>query len=365
VKEQKTICPVIETDIATVSFDQIKPVLQFLESNDALPETSLVFPIGTVTNDGRLDLCKQNLGADGASMIVGALKQNQSVKHLLLGTNGIGNEGAKVLSEAISQNHTLETLYLGCNYIESEGAIAICEALEDNKDIKSVWFKRNPIGKDSVPALINLLKKNKNIRTLDLVNTGLADGFCDLFDYFKENTRIERLYLSGNYLTPPQYMAHLAAVLAHNKTLKALFVSVNNFGDEGAALLAKGLAQNTTLEELSVASCGLKEAGIVCLLEALASNKNLKHLDFGYASSTRVLQSKGNEISDVSAQRLLEFIENSPQLASLNLSKTRIPNTYKDIFASFTHINIRIDGFKNSKTVEPHPDSKAIKSVYR
>jgi Ran GTPase-activating protein (RanGAP) involved in mRNA processing and transport len=363
-KEQKTICPVIETEIASVSFEKIEPVLHFLESNNALPETSFVFPIGTVTNDGRLDLCKQNLGADGARMIVGALKQNQSVKHLLLGTNKIGNQGAIDLSEAIAHNNTLETLYLGCNYIESEGAIALCEALEQNTDIKSVWFKRNPIGKDSVPALINLLKKNKNIRTLDLVNTGLEDGFCDLFDYFKENTCIERLYLSGNYLTP-QYIAHLADVLEHNKTLKALFVSVNNFGDEGASHLAKGLAKNTTLEELSVASCGLKEVGIISLLDALVCNKNFKHLDLGYASSTRVLQSKGNEISDLAAQRLLKFIENAPQLASVNLAKTRIPNTYKHIFANFTHINIRIDGFKNPKTIEPHPDSKAIKSVYR
>jgi Ran GTPase-activating protein (RanGAP) involved in mRNA processing and transport len=364
-KEQKTICPVIETDMTSVLFEKIEPVLQFLESNDALPETSLVFPIGTVTNDGRLDLCKQNLGADGARMIVGALKQNQSVKHLLLGTNKIGNQGAIDLSEAIAHNSSLETLYLGCNYIESEGAIALCEALEHNTDIKSVWFKRNPIGKDSVPALINLLKKNSHIRTLDLVNTCLEDGFCDLFDYFKENQSVERLYLSGNYLIPPQYMAHLAGVLTHNKTLKALFVSVNNFGDEGATLLAKGLAQNTTLEELSVASCGLQEAGIICLLDALAQNKNLKHLDLGYASSTRVLQSKGNTLSDVAAQKLLEFIEASPQLMSINLIKTNLSDTYKGLFSKITDRRISIDGLNNKKTIARHPDSQAIKSVYR
>lgn len=363
-KEQKTICPVIEIVPPSVSFEKIEPVIQFLHSNDALPEVSLVFPVGTVTHDGRLDLCKQNLGVDGARMIVGALKQNQSVKHLLLGTNKIGNEGAKILSEAIEHNNTLETLYLGCNHIESEGAIALCQALEENTDIKSVWFKRNPIGKDSVPALINLLKKNKNIRTLDLVNTCLEDGFCDLFDYLKENDSIERLYLSGNYLTP-QYIGHLSATLAENKSLKALFLSVNNFGDEGATLLAKGLAHNTTLEELSVASCGLQKMGIIQLLEGLSNNKNLKYLDLGYASSTRVLQSKGNEISDKAAEKLLIFIEASPQLVYINLVKTKLSETYKRLFSNILNKNIVIDGQNNKITRQPHPDSQAIKSVYR
>lgn len=364
-KEQKTICPIIETVSPSVSFEKIEPVIQFLESNDVLPETSLVFPVGTVTHDGRLDLCKQNLGVDGAKMIVGALKQNQSVKHLLLGTNKIGNEGAKILSEAIEHNNTLETLYLGCNYIESEGAIALCQALENNTDIKSVWFKRNPIGKDSVPALINLLKKNKNIRTLDLVNTCLEDGFCDLFDYLKENGSIERLYLSGNYLTP-QYIRHLSAALERNKTIKALFLSVNNFGDEGADFLAKSLAQNTVLEELSVASCGLQEAGIISLLDALENNKNLKHLDLGYASSTRVLKSKGNEISDKATQKLLKFIEESPQLEYLNLVKTNLSGSNKSLFSNYPNKKIVIDGQNNdNKKIKIHPDSQAIKSVYR
>jgi Ran GTPase-activating protein (RanGAP) involved in mRNA processing and transport len=362
--DNKIICPVINSDISPILLENIEPIIQYLKSNQNLPDFPLIFPIGTVTDDGRLDLCKQNLGVDGAAIIVNALKNNPSVKHLLLGTNKIGNEGAKALTDVIQQNTALETLYLGCNNIESEGAIAICAALEENKDIKSLWFKRNPIGKESVPALIQLLKKNKNIRTLDLVNTCLEDGFYDLFDYLKENNSIERLYLSGNYLTP-EHCAALAKTLIHNTSINALFLSVNDFGDAGVKELAQGLAQNNTLEELSLASCGINELGILELIKGLSNNKNLINLDLGFSPSTRVLKSKANQISDKAAAELVEFIELSPNLAFINLVKTNISAAFKIQFAELKNKTIFMDGFTNKNTFILHPDAKAIKSMYR
>jgi Ran GTPase-activating protein (RanGAP) involved in mRNA processing and transport len=361
---QKTICPVTDVNFLPVLSENIAPICDYLQHNDPLPILPLIFPIGTVTNDGRLDLCKQNLGIEGAKLIVNALKDNTCVKHLLLGTNKIGNEGAKMLSQVIQQNHALETLYLGCNHIEAEGAIAICEALEANTDIKSVWFKRNPIGKKSVPALIQLLKKNKNIATLDLVNTCLEDGFLDLFDYFMENTTVERLYLSGNYLTI-NHLKKLGNMLAHNTALKALFVSVNAFGDEGAKYLAHGLAKNAILEELSVASCGIRADGMVALVEGLSKYKNLTYLDAGYASSTRALHSQANEIDDLAAEKLLQLVEKSPKLTHVSLAKTNISAAYKAQFANLKEKNIVMDGFTHKNAFPAHPHSKAIKSVYR
>lgn len=363
-EEQKTICPVLEQNIQPIAQEYISPVIDFLLSESPLPESSQVFPIGTITHDGRLDLCKQNLGVDGAAMIVDALKRNKTVKHLLLGTNAIGDEGAKILSDAIQYNTSLETLYLGCNKIQADGAIALCKALEENKDIKSVWFKRNPIGRESVPALVQLLKKNSYIRTLDLVNTCLEDGFFDLFEYFKENESLERLYLSGNYLNST-HLESFADVLKSNNTLKALFISVNNFADEGAIHLAEGLKDNNGLEELSIASCGIQEKGMLHLIKALENHKSIKYLDLGYAPSTRILQSQSNEISDLVAEKLLELLEKLPNLIYLNLTKTNLSAQYKPKFLEYQGKTIIIEGAPNKNTFNSHPDAQSIKSVYR
>jgi Ran GTPase-activating protein (RanGAP) involved in mRNA processing and transport len=363
-KEEITICPITETNTEHLPNEQITPIMEYLQTQNVLPENQIVFPIGTLTNDGRLDLCKQSLGVQGAMQISDALKENAFVKHLLLGTNGLGNEGAKNLAQVIEKNESLETLYLGCNRIEAEGAISLCKALEENKNIKSVWFKRNPIGKESVPALINLLKKNVKIRTLDLVNTCLAEGFLPFFEYLAENASLERIYLSGNYLKVNQ-IETLSKALAQNTTLKALFLSVNDFENDGAKFLAEGLAQNTTLTELSLASCGISEEGFLALIKAFSRNPNLAYVDFGYASSTRVLQAKANDISNHSAEKLFEWAKNAANLKYLNLSKTNLSEKYKTLFANLQGKCVVMEGVSYQNNYLPHPDSQAIKSVYR
>jgi Ran GTPase-activating protein (RanGAP) involved in mRNA processing and transport len=362
------VCPVIGVEPAVYVGEAVTPVVEYLLREQGLPAQELTFPVGTITTDGRLDLCKQNLGPEGAAQIVDAIKKNSWVKHLLLGTNNIGDAGAQVLSEAVAHNARLETLYVGCNNIHEAGTVALCHALEQNSHIRSVWFKRNPIGKASVPALIRLLTRNSNIRTLDLVNTCLEEGFLELFDYLAANNTLERLYLSGNYLTP-RYMEAAATMLKKNKSLRGLFVSVNLFGDEGARHLADGLAANTTLEELSVASCGIGEAGTLHLVDGLWQHPALRSLDMGYAPSTQVLKAAPNSINAVAAEKLWQWLQVVPRLEVLNLVKTGMPQQYKERFAALgvagKPISVIMDGMNVTSRFPLHPDSAAIKSVYR
>jgi Ran GTPase-activating protein (RanGAP) involved in mRNA processing and transport len=310
--------------VSTFPFERetLEPVLQYLTDNK--PATDQVFPVGTITADGRLDMCKQQLGVEGIQLVGAALAHNTVIKHLLLGTNAFGNQGAAAVGALVAQNKTIETLYLGCNYIEHNGCKVICEALEENQSIKSLWFKRNPIGPhESMQALVQLLSKNSNIRTLDLVNTCAGEDFRTLLTYLEQNTTIERLYLSGNYLTSDM-MKPVGEMLDKNKHLQSIFLSVNNIGDEGMMNLADGLANNTSIQEIGLASCGIEEEGAQLLFEILAANTQIKTVDMGYAPSTKALGAKANYLSEDTTAKL-----------------------------------------KNYKNLKSHPDSKAIKSVYR
>ncbi|MBC9928875.1 ribonuclease inhibitor [Chitinophaga qingshengii] len=319
------VCPVDHVK-ETFPFQrsELDPVLQYLQDNQPLPVTNLVFPVGTVTTDGRLDMCKQQLGIEGVQLVTAALQQNTQIKHILMGTNAFGNPGAQAIADLVAVNNTIETVYLGCNYIEQAGAQAICEALSDNQSVKSMWFKRNPIGGDSMHHIVQLLQQNPHLRTLDLVNTCAGEGFLTLLEYLKNNTTIERLYLSGNYLTADM-MLPVSDMLAANKHLKALFLSVNNIGDKGVANLMPGLKQNTTLEQLSLSSCGIEAEGMQLLHSLLSTRPYLKWVDLGYAPSTKALGAKGN----------------IPQHLSAMKDFPSVPENFA------------------------HPDSKAIKSVYR
>ena len=362
------LCPVDHVK-ADFPFPQqnLQPVIDFLNSNAPLPATNTTFPVGTITADGRLDMCKQQLGIRGLELVAKPLRNNQVVKHLLLGTNAFGNTGAAAVAELVAANNSIETVYLGCNYIEQEGCKAICEAVEVSPNVKSIWFKRNPIGVESMPAIIKMLSGNKQLRTLDLVNTCAGDGFHILPEYMEKNDSVERLYLSGNYLTA-NTMKYVSKMVACNKHLKSLYLSVNNIGDKGVAELIPGLAVNSTLEELSLASCGITGNGMELLFTTLQANSNLKSLDLGYAPSTKVLGAKANELSASSAALLVEFIARKPNLINLNLGKMNLPKVERNkLIEEMSNRNgsLEMTMYQSERTYPAHADSKAIKSVYR
>jgi Ran GTPase-activating protein (RanGAP) involved in mRNA processing and transport len=365
----KIACPVDHVKITFPFPEQdLQPVIENIANNNSLPAADASFPVGTITADGRLDMCKQQLGVFGIKQVAAALQNNVVVKHILLGTNAFGNQGAKAVAELVTNNNTIETVYLGCNYIEQEGCKAICEALEENQSVKSIWFKRNPIGPESIPAIIKLLSKNKQIRTLDLVNTGVGQGVHALLEYLQENDTIERLYLSGNELTAAT-MKYVSAMLEKNNRIRSLYLSVNDIGDEGVAELIPGLTNNTSLEELSLSSCGIGDKGMELLFTVLKAKDNIKSLDLGYAPSTRVLGAKANQLSPATADLLIAYIMEQKNVSNLNLGKIQLSEAQKNILKEeFERRNpgsLEMSGYQSKNKFPAHPDSKAIKSVYR
>lgn len=367
-QSSQILCPIdhVKADFPFPQQD-LQPVVDVIKTNKPLPLTNIPYPVGTITADGRLDMCKQQLGVAGIEQVTAALKDNSVIRHVLLGTNAFGNPGATTIADLIAQNSAIETVYLGCNYIEQAGCTAICEALAANTSVRSVWFKRNPVGAESIQAIIKMLSVNKQLRTIDLVNTCAGDGFHSLLKYLEGNETLEQLYLSGNYLTT-ETMRYASNMLARNKHLKSLYLSVNNIGDEGISALIPGLAANNSLEELSLASCGISGRGMELLFTDLKTNINIKSLDIGYAPSTQVLGAKANELSPVAAGLLIEYIVEHPNLIHLNLGKTDLPEAQRNMLIEEMEKrnggSLEMKGYQSKRTYV-HEDSKVIKSVYR
>src|SRR5262249_55314448 len=83
-------CPITEVvDIAPDTLAALTPLLEHLQSNQVGSEPT-TFPRGTVLADGRLDLCKQQLGPTGCRLVTETLAANATNISLLLGTNAIG-----------------------------------------------------------------------------------------------------------------------------------------------------------------------------------------------------------------------------------------------------------------------------------
>ncbi|MFZ6873798.1 hypothetical protein ACO0LF_17200 [Undibacterium sp. Di27W] len=327
-EEHSVKCPVHRVSIIPCDAAELDPLLRHLRADLSVNLTAQgnqQFPRGTLTVDGRLDLCKQSLGTDHCLSITKALEHNTQVRSLMLGTDAIGDAGAAAVAGLASVNPHLEVLYLGCNNIGPAGALALGNTLAASApNITGLWLKRNPLGSEGAANIAHMLRSNQQLRVLDLVNTDLrASGVQAIVDALcSDNHSLQSLYLSGNGLEVSS-AADLAHLLREAPHIKALYLSVNRLGDEGALLLAGALRDNHTLHTLELASNGISQQGASALLDA-AIYSSLQSLNLGYAPSTRVLGAQANCMGDDGAVQVAHLIGASATLRKLNVTRNSI-----------------------------------------
>ncbi|NUR44262.1 MAG: ribonuclease inhibitor [Streptomyces sp.] len=291
---------------------ELGPLLDWLRAGRPAGER-LDFPTGTALPDGRLDLCKQELGTEGASLVAQALGEGPTpVRHLLLGTDGLGDAGAEVVAGA-GASAEVETLYLGCNGITAGGACRIADQLRASPQVVTgVWLKRNPLGSGGGRAAAELVESARSLRTLDLVQTGLdATGAAVLADALlaaaDNGRRIERLFVGGNPLG--EAGAEGLGVVVADGAIDELYVSAARLGDAGALRLADALerAPYGRLTRLAVASNGIGSQAVARLVTA-ATTAGVTLLDLGRVRAAAVLGAADNHIDLAAAGTIADTL---------------------------------------------------------
>jgi hypothetical protein len=300
---------------------RLDPLLAWLRTGDATTER-LDFPTGTALPDGRLDLCKQALGPDGAAQVAEALRPGV-VKHLLLGTDGLGDGAADVAGQAVEND--VETLYLGCNGITGVGACRIADNLRMSPqagNVTGIWLKRNPIG-DSAAEIVEAAR---SLRTLDLVQTDLdatSTGrvVSAILTAARHGRRIDRLYIGGNALGPAG-ATHLATLLAAD-VLSELYVSAAQLGDEGAHTIAEAIKPGR-LTRLSLASNGIGPQAAAKLVVA-TTGAGVEVCDLGRVKAAGILNAEPNRLDEAATTTIATALaERSHRLQYLVLTGTSV-----------------------------------------
>ncbi|GAA2797178.1 hypothetical protein GCM10010441_22970 [Kitasatospora paracochleata] len=313
----------------------LAPLLAWLRAG-VPADRRIDFPAGTALPDGRLDLCKQQLGPDGARLVAEAVAETageragqdgpRPVRHLLLGTDGLGDEGAAEVSSRAA-GAEVHTLYLGCNGITAAGACRIADSLRASpQTVQALWLKRNPLGVRAGQAAAELIEAAERLRTLDLVQTGLdAAGLALLVDAALAGGRgFERLFLGGNPLGPEGGRQLARLVVAG--TAEELYASAAGLGDEGASALAEALARAPygRLKRLSLASSGIGPAAAARVVAAAAA-AGVELLDLGRVRAAAVLAAPDNRIDLAAAGAIGEALAAAPhRLGHLVLTDTGI-----------------------------------------
>ncbi|SMD27005.1 Leucine Rich repeat [Kibdelosporangium aridum] len=265
----------------------LEPLLAWLRSGEEASQR-LEFPIGTALPDGRLDLCKSNLGPLGAQSVVDALPEGGPVRHLLLGTDSLGDAGAVTAADGALKAGA-STVYLGCNGIGEGGACSLAERIAASPGIvRGLWLKRNPIGATGVRAIAELIATGHAPSTIDLVQTGMtASVLSGLVDALASTRVVKRLFLSGNHFGSAEALARLVSDCG----LEELYLSACGLGDDGARVLASGLKPG--VRRLSVASNGIGPVAAGELVRA-ATLAGVEVVDLGRVKAAGVLGADDN-----------------------------------------------------------------------
>jgi Ran GTPase-activating protein (RanGAP) involved in mRNA processing and transport len=311
-------CPVLQVPaVAPADLALLAPLLSRLTDPAPVAGTER-FPLGTLQPDGRLDLCKQGLGAAGVTQVLDRVVGSAHAVHLLLGTNALGASGTSALASSLTPGHKVETLYLGCNAIDAEGAAPLFDRLAADDSVRALWLKRNPLGDDGVAALAAMLRRNATLDTLDLVNTGLTSvGLRTLVDALASRSRpVSRVFLGGNGLGPSA--APLLAELLRSCGVTGLFLAANRLLDDGAAPVIAAVGRPGTT--LGLGGNGLTPVSVALLAARLSQ---LDSLDLSRPQSLRVLGASDNVVGDEGAARLAAALPGSG-LRRLDLRHTGI-----------------------------------------
>ncbi|MET0133920.1 MAG: ribonuclease inhibitor [Kibdelosporangium sp.] len=352
----------------------LEPLLDWLRSGQD-PLGRIDFPIGTALPDGRLDLCKSDLGPIGAQAVVDALPRGGPVRHLLLGTDRLGDAGAAAATDgAIGAGAS--TIYLGCNGIAGGGACSIAERVAASPGVvRGLWLKRNPLGASGLRAIADLVATGNAPATIDLVQTGVTPEILDGLVEALAGTRVvRRLFLSGNPLGDAEALTRLVADCG----IEELYLSACMLGDRGADRISAGLT--TGLKRVSVASNGIGPRATADLVRA-AATAGVEMLDLGRVKSAGVLNAENNQVDAVAVADHLATAEH--RLRHLDLRHTGLDGRSSLALlagARRTHVPTRfVLGGGVPRRVKrelarlavevpdllPHPDVAAIRSVHR
>jgi Ran GTPase-activating protein (RanGAP) involved in mRNA processing and transport len=359
---------------------ELSPFFDFLRSNQPIVDrenASLSFTRGTFFSDGRMDLCKQVVGAPWIGELMNSLVNNQHIKHFLLGNNVVDRAGAKAIADFIRHPHQsqIETWYLAGNRIDAQGIALISKAMQTDQHCKALWLKRNPLKPQGAKHLGSLLEQNPCLEILDLHNTGLLDeGVAYLFEGLKQNRSLDLLYLEANGISSrgakpiADYFSHL--VKLNQPGISSLFCGINRLGDDGVAMIAESLRGYQPLKRLALGSNRLGYQGLKVLLEQLNKHPNLIYLDLGLYKSTSDLHELPNNLGDESVPLLAEFIQTNQSVQILSVKDANLSLAGLEQLAEAIQANHRLLmfhyeqlGVKKPKTLIERINDKLAENI--
>ncbi|PKK18766.1 leucine rich repeat containing 45 [Columba livia] len=145
-----------------------------------------------------LDLKGNNLRTVGAEALGKLLRQNKSIRSLILEWNSLGvwEEGFSFFCQGLGANNSLQRLDLRNNQINHQGAGELAMALKHNSSLQELDLRWNNIGLLGGRALLNCLHSNKTLKRLELAGNNVPSDILKAVEQAMDHNQERETILS-------------------------------------------------------------------------------------------------------------------------------------------------------------------------
>ncbi|XP_074016087.1 leucine-rich repeat-containing protein 45 [Numenius arquata] len=170
------------------------------------------------------------LSEEGVKLLLHGLCSNTAVKSLDLKGNNLRTVGAEALGKLLRQNKSIRSLILEWNSLGvwEEGFSFFCQGLGANNVLQRLDLRNNQINHQGAGELAMALKQNASLQELDLRwnNIGLLGGRA-LLNCLHSNRTLKRLELAGNNV-PSDILKAVEQAMNHNQDRQAILNETQN-----------------------------------------------------------------------------------------------------------------------------------------
>eukprot|EP01028_Stygiella_incarcerata_P001294 TRINITY_DN12141_c0_g1_i4.p1 TRINITY_DN12141_c0_g1~~TRINITY_DN12141_c0_g1_i4.p1 ORF type:complete len:513 (-),score=116.05 TRINITY_DN12141_c0_g1_i4:27-1565(-) len=182
------------------------------------------------------------------------LKENYSLKKLIMSESCATPEVARLICSYIAGNGNLEVLGLGGGTFCSEDVRHLAHCLEHNVHLRELDLSRTEnIDSAGWTAIAEMLKKNRTLRSLNLSGCNMGDEGCTkIAKALCENRSLRSIDLSEIGIEVGTSCKELSLMMKTNQTLHELFFPQDNMDEEMLKDLSTGMRKNFSLNVVHV-----------------------------------------------------------------------------------------------------------------
>ena len=312
-----------------------------------------------------ISITGHSLSGQRAAALSEVIKNYDCIVELQLGKTQLTGEDIAVIADAVSVNNSITYLDFRLNTLNYSSAEAISRMLKENTCLRRLNLSSCGTDLSSCLAVVGAVTLNRTLFDLDLSFLDMGDEGCVfLRDMIKCNTVLQKLRLRGNNITC-KGCYRLAEGLSRNKSLLELDVSRNVIGDVGVEALTRYIP-DTTLTTLSFENCGITSTGCDSVAELLATNKKLRHLDLSVnalgdvgiyklttslerTSTLKTIGLNMCRITNDGFSKLLDAMEKNTSIHLLKLCYNRLGKEHANPAATSDNLKYRLRIVTSSK----------------